>query len=187
MRKTKEVEKAGGISSSAVQARTGKTWAEWFAILDKAGAAKWGHKEIVAYLSQKHGVPDWWQQMVTVAYEQARGVREKHETPSGYQMGASKTIAVPVSTLYKAWNDKALRARWLPDPNFTVRKATPSKSMRITWVDGKTHVDVDFYAKDDRKSQVSLSHTKLANAREVARMKAYWSQALEKLKEMVEA
>jgi len=42
------------------------------AILDKAGAKKMDHKQIVAYLSEQHQVGPWWQQMVTVGYEQAR-------------------------------------------------------------------------------------------------------------------
>ena len=38
------------MSDAAVQAKTGKTWPEWFAVLDKAGAAKMTHKEIAAHL-----------------------------------------------------------------------------------------------------------------------------------------
>jgi hypothetical protein len=32
------------MSDEAVKARTGKVWAEWFEILDKAGATKWQHQ-----------------------------------------------------------------------------------------------------------------------------------------------
>ena len=32
------------------------------------------HKQIVALLYAKHNVGPWWQQMVTVTYEQARGL-----------------------------------------------------------------------------------------------------------------
>src|SRR5262249_29597219 len=32
------------VGDSAVQARTGKTWEEWFAILDRAGGVKMSHK-----------------------------------------------------------------------------------------------------------------------------------------------
>ena len=63
------------MSDAAVQASTGKIWKEWFAILDKAGARKMDHKQIVAYLVKHHKVGPWWQQMVTVIYEQARGLR----------------------------------------------------------------------------------------------------------------
>ena len=66
-----------GISSEAVHAKTGKTWPEWFAVLDKAGASGWPHKDIATHLHDKCGCPDWWSQMVTVGYEQARG-RKRH-------------------------------------------------------------------------------------------------------------
>lgn len=175
-----------GISSAAVKAKTGKTWDQWLDILDKAGAKKMTHQEIVALLGDKHGVGDWWQQMVTVGYEQARGLREKHQTSTGYQAGASKTVAVPMSQLFQAWSDARKRARWLSDPRFTVRKATPNKSMRITWVDGKTDLDVYFWSKGQNKSQVTLEHTRLSTQQEVERRKAYWAKALERLKELLE-
>ena len=57
------------------------------------------------------------------------------------------------------------------------------KSLRITCADGKTHLDVYIYPKDDGKSQVSLQHTKLASAREAARMKKYWGDALRRLEQ----
>jgi len=57
------------MSDEAVRSKTGKTWPEWYEILDKAGARELDHKEIVA-LTQHHGVGSWWGQMVTVTYEQ---------------------------------------------------------------------------------------------------------------------
>ena len=54
------------------------------------------HKEIAVYISEKEGCPSWWCQMVTVGYEQERGLREKHQKPDGYSVSASKTVAVPV-------------------------------------------------------------------------------------------
>ena len=66
------------------------------------------HQEIVKYLNTKQGVGPWWQQMVTVTYEQARGLREMHQNPGGYQISVSRTINAPLSKLYKAFaNDKA--------------------------------------------------------------------------------
>ena len=47
------------MSDDAVKERTGKTWVEWFKILDKAGAKKWQHKEISAYLGEKQKVGTW--------------------------------------------------------------------------------------------------------------------------------
>ena len=66
-----ENDKYAGVGSEAVQAKTGKTWAEWFAILDAADAQTMSHPRIARYLQEEHSVPDWWCQMVTVGYEQA--------------------------------------------------------------------------------------------------------------------
>ena len=174
------------MSDDAVKAKTGKTWAEWFKILDKAGGKKMGHQEIVAVLSQQHDVGPWWQQMVTVTYEQARGLRAKHETPAGYQISVSRTVAASISRVYKAWHDEKTRKLWLP-ASITIRKATANKTMRITWTDGKTNVEVGFYAKGAGKSQVAVQHDKLPDAKAAARMKSFWASALDRLKTLVES
>ena len=186
MKKTRETKKAARMSDAAVQAKTGKTWAEWFAILDAAGARKIDHKAIATYLCEQQKVPGWWAQMVTVGYEQERGLREKYQKPSGYAVSGSRTIAVPVAKLYAAWEDKETRARWLKE-NIVIRKATPGKSMRITWADGQTSVDVNFYPKGGNTTQVTVQHSKLADAKQAERMKAYWAERLERLQGMLEA
>jgi len=177
-------DKYNGISSDAVQAKTGKTWPEWFRVLDAAGGKTMDHKGIVAVLDT-HGVGSWWQQMVTVGYEQARGRRVKHETAAGFSVSRSKTIAVPIGQLFAAWKDRRKRARWLADPDYTVRTATSNRSMRITWIDGKTHVDVGFFEKGTGKSQVAVEHSKLASAKQAEKMKTYWAKQLDKLQALL--
>lgn len=56
-----------GVSEESVHARTGRTRAEWFALLDEAGAAGWEHRRIAAWLGER-GVDDWWSQLLTVRY-----------------------------------------------------------------------------------------------------------------------
>ncbi len=175
-------DKYNGVSSEAVQAKTGKGWAEWFAILDAANATTMSHPEIARYLQEQQGVADWWCQMVTVGYEQARGLRAKHEVADGYQVSASKTFDVPVSRLYDAWTDATARARWLPETGFVIRKATPGKSVRVTWVDGETSLEVNLLPKGDFRGQMTVQHSKLPDAEKAAEMKAYWKAALERLK-----
>jgi hypothetical protein len=175
-----------GIRSEAVRAKTGKGWAEWFAILDKAGAAKWPHKEIASFLhEQKCG--DWWSQMVTVGYEQSRGLRVKHQTADGFTAGASKTVAAPVATVFRAWTDARSRAKWLPDAaGVTIRSATENKSLRLLWTDGTSNIVVQFYPKGADKSQVTIERRKLKSANEVSQVKAYWTAALDRLKSLLE-
>ncbi|MBI3410912.1 MAG: DUF4287 domain-containing protein [Planctomycetes bacterium] len=178
--------KAAGIGDDAVLKATGKTWAEWMAILDEDGCRKMNHKEIVAHLSDKHGVGSWWRQMVTVGYEQARGLRQKHEVVGGFQVSRSKTIAVPVAKVFGAWKDKARRGRWLDDADITIRTAIDNRSLRITWVDGKTTLEVMFYPKGPAKTQVSVQHSRLKNEKEAERKKAYWEKQLARLQELLE-
>jgi uncharacterized protein YndB with AHSA1/START domain len=174
------------MSDAAVQAKTGKTWGEWLKILDGARARKMDHKGIVAVLRDRHGLGPWWQQMVTVGYEQARGLREKHQRPGGYEISRSKTVAVPLSELFAAWQNPKSRARWLRHGKLTVRKTVPRKSLRITWVDGKTTVEASFSSKGARKSAVTVQHGKLPDARAAGRMKTYWGRQLERLKDTLE-
>ena len=174
-----------GVSDTAVQEKTGKTWSEWFQILDSASCASMNHKRIVAYLADNYPIETWWQQQVTVAYEQARGMRQKHQTPAGFQASSSKTLNVPVSELFAAWMDETRRLKWLPEQTFTIRKATLDKSLRITWPDG-SHLDVYFYPKGDARSQVAVQHSRLESAERVAQAKQFWAEALSRLENILE-
>jgi uncharacterized protein YndB with AHSA1/START domain len=101
-------------------------------------------------------------------------------------MSASKTISASLAKLYKACSETKLRARWLNEKGMVIRKVTPEKSMRITWSDGKTNVELRFSAKGDAKSQIVADLTKLPNAKAVVKMKSYWAEALGRLQKLVE-
>lgn len=176
----------GGISNEAVKARTGRTWPEWFAMLDEAGAVELGHKGIVALLAEHRRVGPWWRQMIAVTYEQERGLREKHQTPQGYQVSTSRTIGVPAATIFEAWTDEAVRSSWLQAEALNIRKSTPGKSLRIGWGNNGSTVDVNLYARGNTKTQVVVEHRRLADSDSVREMKAFWSGALDRLKENLE-
>jgi uncharacterized protein YndB with AHSA1/START domain len=186
MTQSESVPESGRMSDNAVHAATGKNWDEWLSIMDAAGAAGWTHKQIVAFLHDEHGVGAWWQQMVTVEYERARGLRAKHERPDGFQVSVSKTLSAPVQEAFEAWNDRERRTQWMKQPDFTVRKATPAKSMRITWIDGQTSLEINFYEKGPGRSQVVAQHSKLQDSDMAAEMKAYWAADLNRLKAYLE-
>lgn len=172
------------MSDEAVEAKTGKNWSRWFKHLDAAGGKKMTHQEIVAHLSEKHGVRPWWTQMVAVTYEQARGLRDKHEKPAGYEISVSRTIAAPVAKAFKAWTDEKIRKKWLPS-NFTIRKSTTNKTLRIAAED-ETSVAAAFLSKGSGKCQVVAQHSKLTDSKAAAKMKKFWGEALDRLKEVIE-
>jgi uncharacterized protein YndB with AHSA1/START domain len=174
------------MSDEAVKAKTGKNWKEWFAILDKAGASKLSHQDIVKYLHTKQGLGPWWQQMVTVAYERARGLRELYEKPKGFEISVSRTLKTSISKLYQAFATEKARKTWLGEDGLTIRKSTPNKTLRVTWSDGTSSLEISFIAKDDSKSQVVVQHGKLSDAKASAKMKKFWGEALDRLRASLE-
>lgn len=173
------------MSDAAVEAKTGKTWSHWYKLLDAAGAKKMTHQDIVAHLRDKHDVRSWWRQMIAVTYEQARGLRAEHQKPDGYEISVSRTMTAPTGKAYQAWTDEKTRQKWLPS-QLTIRKATTNKTLRITWEDGKTSVVVAFMPKGSSKCQVVAQHSKLPSAKEAAGMKKFWSEALDRLRAILE-
>jgi hypothetical protein len=177
MRKPRETKRS---SDEAVKVKTGKIWAEWFKILDKAGAKKWPHKEIAAYLHEKKVSP-WWGQMVAVGYEHERGIRQKFQKCDGeFSASSSRTMIVPLARAYAAWTDEKLRQRWLPGAKIEITTATPGKYVRAKWNED-TRLSVGFYTKGSEKAQVVVDHSKLANSTQCAKMKSYWFHALQRL------
>jgi len=183
---TKSTEIHAGIGSDAVKAKTNKGWVEWFALLDRAGASEWPHKKIAAYLGEQHGCPPWWSQMIAVGYEQARGLRVRHQTADGFTASASKTVNVSVANLFAAWMNPHTRAKWLGTKStISIGKSTKNKRLRIHGSNGQPSIEVDFYAKGPVKSQVAIEQRKLSSVSEVNRTKAYWSAALSKLEQLL--
>lgn len=174
-----------GMSDDAVRKATGRDWGEWVRELDSVEAASWPHREIAAHLHEKHEIPGWWAQMVTVGYERIKGLREVGQRRGGsYDANKSKTLPVSVAKLYRAFSVTRTRTRWLGDVGLTVRKASREKSMRITWEDG-TWVNIYFTAKGDSKAHVAIQHQKLAGKAEVERAKEFWSERLAALSELL--
>lgn len=163
------------ISDAAVKKATGRGWTEWFRILDRAGAKTLEHRAIVA-IAATHGAGPWWGQMVTVVYERERGLREVHQTKSGFSASVSRTIAAEVDDVYEAWSKYAKKAK------LKVRKATANKSMRID-----PNIEIGFLPKGSGKSQVVVQASRLASKADVAKQKAHWAEILRSMKERLEA
>lgn len=173
-----------GISTSAVAKATGHGWTYWLRALDRAGAATLPHREIVKLLGKSLGVRSpWWLQMITVGYEQARGLRKPNQQPRGFVASVSRTVAVPLNALYAAWQE-GKRGDWLPDA-IEVRRVTKNKSMKITWPDG-SGIDVSFYDKGGHKAVVAIEQAQLPDPGAVATVKSLWGSTLDRLKATLE-
>lgn len=174
-----------GTSDAAVKARTGKDWAGWFGALDKAGAAKLKHPQIARLLHEKHGVPGWWSQMVTIEYELARGLRVRHQTATGFSVSVSKTIATTLSALYAATATATKRNQWFPTGKLVPSSRTKNKYFRGAW-NGSARLEIGFYAKERGKPQIAVQISKLAQRSDVDRERAAWKAALARLQRLLE-
>jgi hypothetical protein len=180
-----EYARIAGRSDAILKERTGCTWERWVKALDRAKAYTWPHREIAQYVRDRYKTDGWWAQTVTVGYERIKGLRAVGQRRDGsFEASKSKTFAVPLERLYRAFADKRTRERWLPGVDLKVRTATRGKSMRITWPD-QTSLVVGFLRTGTGKSQVALQHGKLADRDSAARMKQYWAERLRALEDVL--
>ncbi|MEV8307918.1 hypothetical protein AB0P36_11275 [Streptomyces flavidovirens] len=174
------------LSADALKASTGRDWDAWFALLDAWGAIGRGHTELARHLTEDLAVDGWYAQSITVGYEQERGLREVGQSSAGdWQTSGSRTVEAPVARCEAAFTDEEVRRRWLPGSEFSLRTHRAGKTLSADCASGR--LSVHFTPKGESKTQVSLIHTKLADAAEVAAYKAFWKERLAALKELVES
>ncbi len=200
-------QRIGGISREAVAKATGRDWDEWLAFLDGLGARQMAHKQIVGLLATEGGLSSgWWQQMVTVGYEQARGLRKVGQTANaGYQVGVQKTLPIPHEL---AWDLLVLgpgRDIWLGETqpfdlrkgeeyitsggvSGEVRSVAPGQRLRLTWA----HPDLSrsstlqlYLAPSGEQTSVRFHHEKLSSQDERERMRHHWREVLRRLQDLL--
>jgi hypothetical protein len=173
------------VSDDAVRKGTGRSWDEWFAILDAAGAVAWKHPDTARWVAAEYGISGWWAQGVTVGFERARGLRARHERPTGFSLSVTKTINVPVERLYDAFANARERKAWL-EHAVRVSSGTPPRTINFPWGDG-SRVAVRFESRGPAKSHVALQQDPLLDATSVEELRARWRNRLSALKERLEA
>lgn len=180
-------EELAGMSNEALIRGSGKPIGEWLKILDRWGATAHTHTEIARWLVAEHGIGGWWAQGVTVAYERARGMRAMHQRTDGYSVSVSRTIGASAEEVRLAFTSAPRRRRWLPDAPIRQRRTTAANSARFDWAEPSSRVVVLLTPKTDARSQVTVTHERLADAVDVDRMRALWRDRLAVLKEQLEA
>lgn len=173
------------MSDEAVKEATGKTWPEWFAILDDAGSVHRKHKEIAQWLADVHGVAPWWCQMVTVEYERARGLRKVHQTAAGFEVSVHKTFIVPLHDVYLAWADEKQRAKWL-DLELELTSTRADKILHFKlFLDG-SKIDVATDPSPSGRARLGLSHMKLKKSSDVETWRIFWKAAFDRLEKILD-
>jgi uncharacterized protein YndB with AHSA1/START domain len=195
------------IGDEAVQAKTGKGWDEWFALLDAWGAADKGHAPAAKHLAEVHGLSGWWAQMVTVEYERARGLREVGQKGEQFVATVQRTIRTSPETAYAALTEPSHLSQWLAEDaqaelwvgghyenkdgdRGEFLRLDPPNRLKYTWENPKhapdTVVEIWVSPKGEEKSQVRLEHSRLRNREEFEDLKKGWGWALDSLRSYLE-
>lgn len=175
----------------SVLARTGRSWDEWFELLDAAGSRGMSHQEIVALVARRHALDPWWQQAVTVAYERASGLRAVHQRADGFAVAVTRTIKAASDRVFQAVTDDFVREAWLPGQPLLIsgirRKADGGhwRVVRAGWRDG-TRVIISVVARGTGRAQAQVQHEQLLTSHDVERFRAFWKARLDRLQELCE-
>jgi hypothetical protein len=169
------------MSDETVRRSTGRGWDEWFRLLDDWDATSKGHPAIARHVNETYGIDGWWAQTVTVGYEWARGLRQVHETPGGFQVSVTRTIAASADDVWRDFVEPARRNRWLEPGALRVRAGTgtPGKSARFDDRGGRL-VHIYLSGKGPRCS-VAVTTERLVDRDEVEVHRALWRSRLDDL------
>lgn len=168
------MEKLARVTDASVRQKTGRGWNEWVETLDKAGAAPLAHNDIARLVHERFGIGEWWSQMVTVGYEQAKGRRVVGQKCDGFAASVSRTVAQPIEQVHAAW----AAGHWLKRiPGAEITSATAPKYVRIK-MPGGTRAAVYLTAKAGGKTAVQVQHEKLAGPEAVEPSKALWREII---------
>ncbi len=201
-------EKAPAIRGEKVAAATGKSWDQWFRILDRWKALEKGHRETAKHLREAFDLSPWWSQMVTVEHERARGARDAMQRSSGaYATDVSRTIDCGIRKAFDAWRDPRRLSAWFTtkaEQDFRVGGSysnadgdrgrflaiVPLRRIRFTWENSRHHsgseVEVRFVRKEDGRTVVYLTHDRLRTKKDAEDLKTAWSWAMDSLKSYLE-
>lgn len=196
------------ISDDAIKEATGKAWNGWLKILEDADARNMIHKEIVAFLMERHDVSHWWAQTIVVGYERSIGRREKGQTQdSGFQVGVQKTVHASIEDAWELLISPSGIKCWLGNGVSTllweigttyetrdgisgeIRVYKPYHHLRITWQPPAwkkaSTLQIRVIAKKEGKVVFRLHQEGLKDARARKEMKAKWKAVLDELAGML--
>lgn len=190
------------VSDEAVREATGKTWIEWFLLLDSSIAYDQDHKGIVRIL-ENHIESPWWRQTVAVEYEKHYGIRTTGQTSDGsFQVGVQKSFPLAPKKAWELLVSLEGMRTWLgegsrPDPKKGDAYATTEgvegefrvvkkmSHLRLSWQPSSwsraSTLQVRVVPKGPKKSVISFHHEGIPGEKEREQMRARWKKVEEEL------
>jgi uncharacterized protein YndB with AHSA1/START domain len=194
------------LTDEACKAATGKTFQEWFEVIDGLGGPAIGRKPVNDHLYGELKVDMWWIATINNLYEAHKSVVEKDGRAKGFNICVTKTIAAPVEKLYNAWSDPTLLSKWFGEgtkadvtdggsysnkdgDTGTFKRVRTNKDLRFTW-ENPAHkpsiVDVVFTDKGNGKTYLLVNLDRIQTRPEADGLRRGWGEAVDRLKTLVE-
>jgi uncharacterized protein YndB with AHSA1/START domain len=195
------------VTDEACKAATGKTLAEWFAILDSRGGPAQGRREINNYLFGECKVDQWWSPTIAVEYENSKGLAEKDGLKKGYFICSTKTVNAPLEKVYASWASAEGLGKWFgggvkasvvdggsfedaDGSKGSYKRVRENKDLRFTWegsgVTPGSIVDVQFQDKGNGKTGLLVNHDRIQTRADADGLRNAWGEALARLKSVLE-
>jgi len=196
------------LSEKSCREVTGKSLAQWFALLDQRNALKLGRRDTNVMLRDEFSLPEWWCGTIAVEYEMHKDIRKKDGFYEGYFICSTKTLNSPVADVYRAWTDNTILSQWFGSKSTatvadggsfgnadgdkgTYLRVRADKDLRFTWEHADfspgSIVDVVFQDKGKGKTGLLVNHSRIQSKAEADGLRASWSDALARLKQVLEA
>jgi uncharacterized protein YndB with AHSA1/START domain len=204
-------DKINNVSTEAVELATGRDWDDWIEFIDGSGGERMDHRQIVVLLANAGGVDSgWWQQMVTVGYEHAKGRRVTGETAAtDFQIGVQRTIPIGREALWDLLTSGTGTRIWMgtdiverldplePGARYGAADGTsgefrtikPGHRLRLTYQDAKQsqpsvlQLTLNSPGGSTSKTALRFHQEKLASERERERMREHWTAVLDEIED----
>ncbi len=208
MKRTPIPRNSGLISDKRVLEKTGRSWEEWFALLDEGNVLSLSHADAVKWLEEQNLISHaWWQQTIIGEYEIARSKREVGENEKKeFQASTQKIFPMDIKRTWEFLITHPARTQWLGTVNelplvkgatFTteegleceVRGVKEENYIRLRLIETNdphpTTLTVSLIANGDRTS-IRFMHQKLRSQRERLEKIGHWSSMLSRLFDLFE-
>lgn len=165
-------------SVDSVRSGTGRSYEQWYELLDNAGARDLSHQEIARWIAAQGVDSGWWCQSITGSYERHIGRRVEGQTCTGdFKTSTSRTLDATLDEVLQRWCttvDGQTEFNGVPVAEKPSVAATGRwRYWRAKLADGG-RVTVSITSAPSGRTSFGLSHDKLAGADEVELWKTYW-------------
>ena len=168
------------VTHADVKKKTGRTWQEWFALLDRDGAAKLDRRQITRIVASKYGIGLWWRRTIAKAYERSGAALGAAQEPGSDPVaGPSRATQPPTRAHSATIYDIEPRAHPVTSRTLGSRPAPGTISNRHGASVGNVDVSGDrFEAVHSESDGVADS---IRDVRPVRKMRAFWKARVESL------